>query len=158
MIAPSFFFFLRKHSISDFKKRLEEKHQVSPQLARTEDEMAGCRHRCEGHESEQAPGVADGRRGLAGCSPWGREESDTTERLNWTAAWWRKQGGRGTLADSPPTKLISFDQEAKGLFPSLSGLLPPESGSLQSRQPASITLRPLFSGGALPDLIRFFSS
>ena len=25
-----------------------------------------------------------GQGGLAGCSPWGRKESDTTERQNWT--------------------------------------------------------------------------
>ena len=29
-------------------------------------------------------GVGDGQRSLACCSPWGREESDTTEWLNWT--------------------------------------------------------------------------
>ena len=29
-------------------------------------------------------GVGDGRGGLECCSPWGRKESDTTERLNWT--------------------------------------------------------------------------
>ena len=34
--------------------------------------------------SEQAPGVGNGQGGLACCSPWGRKESDTTERLNWT--------------------------------------------------------------------------
>ena len=28
--------------------------------------------------------VGDGQGGLACCSPWGRKESDTTERLNWT--------------------------------------------------------------------------
>ena len=28
------------------------------------------------------PGVGDGQGGLACCSPWGRQESDTTERLN----------------------------------------------------------------------------
>ena len=28
------------------------------------------------------PGKPHGRRGLVGCSPWGREESDTTERLH----------------------------------------------------------------------------
>ena len=28
------------------------------------------------------PGKPHGRRSLAGCSPWGREESDTTERLH----------------------------------------------------------------------------
>ena len=30
------------------------------------------------------PGVGDGQGGLACCSSWGRKESDTTERLNWT--------------------------------------------------------------------------
>ena len=28
------------------------------------------------------PGTSHGRRSLVGCSPWGREESDTTERLD----------------------------------------------------------------------------
>ena len=28
-----------------------------------------------------SPGKAHGWRGLIGCSPWGREESDTTEQL-----------------------------------------------------------------------------
>ena len=28
------------------------------------------------------PGESQGRRSLVGCSPWGREESDTTERLH----------------------------------------------------------------------------
>ena len=35
-----------------------------------------------GHEFEQALGVGDGQGSLACCSPWGRKESDTTERLN----------------------------------------------------------------------------
>ena len=30
----------------------------------------------------KTPGVGDGQGGLAGCSPWRRKESDTTERLN----------------------------------------------------------------------------
>ena len=30
------------------------------------------------------PGVGDGQGGLACCDSWGRKESDTTERLNWT--------------------------------------------------------------------------
>ena len=47
----------------------------------TEDEMAGWRHRPDGHECEQAPGAGEGQGGLACCSPWGRKESDTTERL-----------------------------------------------------------------------------
>ena len=49
-----------------------------------EDEMVGCHHQLNGHESEQAPGVADGQGGLVCCSPWCCKESDTTERLNWT--------------------------------------------------------------------------
>ena len=35
----------------------------------TEDEIAGCHHRLNGHEFEQAPGVGDGQGGLASCSP-----------------------------------------------------------------------------------------
>ena len=50
----------------------------------TEDEMVGWHHRPNGHEFEQAPKVGDEQGGLACCSPWGRKESDTTERLNWT--------------------------------------------------------------------------
>ena len=30
------------------------------------------------------PGVGDGQGGLVCCNSWGRKESDTTERLNWT--------------------------------------------------------------------------
>ena len=50
----------------------------------TEDEMAGWHHWFNGRESEWTPGVGDGQGGLACCNSWGREESDTTERLNWT--------------------------------------------------------------------------
>ena len=35
-------------------------------------------------ESEWTPGVGDGQGGLACWDSWGRKESDTTERLNWT--------------------------------------------------------------------------
>ena len=45
----------------------------------TEDEMVGWHHRLNGH---QILGVGDGQGGLACCSPWGRKESETTERLN----------------------------------------------------------------------------
>ena len=50
----------------------------------TEDEMAGWHHWLDGRESEWTPGVCDGQGGLACCDWWGRKESDTTERLNWT--------------------------------------------------------------------------
>ena len=48
-----------------------------------EDEVAGWHHQL-GHEFEWTPGVGDGQGGLACCDSWGRKESDTTERLNWT--------------------------------------------------------------------------
>ena len=50
----------------------------------TEDEMVGWHHWLDGRDFEQALGVGDGQGSLACCSPWGRKESDTTERLNWT--------------------------------------------------------------------------
>ena len=50
----------------------------------TEDEMVGWHHRLDGHELEQALGFGDGQGSLACCSPWGRKELNTTERLNWT--------------------------------------------------------------------------
>ena len=50
----------------------------------TEDEMARWHHGLDGRESEWTPGVGDGQGGLAFCDSWGRKESDTTERLNWT--------------------------------------------------------------------------
>ena len=48
----------------------------------TEDEMVGWHHRLDGHEFEQVPGVGGGQGSLACCGPWGRKESDTTERLS----------------------------------------------------------------------------
>ena len=53
----------------------------------TEDEMVGWHHRLYGHESEWTPGVGDGQGDLACCNSWGRKESATTERLNWTELW-----------------------------------------------------------------------
>ena len=50
----------------------------------TEDEMVGWHHWLSGHEFEQAPGNGDGQGSLACCRPWGHNELDTTERLNWT--------------------------------------------------------------------------
>ena len=50
----------------------------------TEDELAGWHHRLDGCESEWTPGVGDGQGDLACYDSWGRKESDTTERLNWT--------------------------------------------------------------------------
>ena len=44
--------------------------------------MIGWHHQLNGHEFEQAPRDSEGQGSLACCSPWGRKESDTTERLN----------------------------------------------------------------------------
>ena len=44
--------------------------------------MVGWHHRLHGHEFEQALGVGDGQGSLAGYSPWGHKELDTTELLN----------------------------------------------------------------------------
>ena len=57
----------------------------------TEDEMAGWHHWLNDlplltmtRESEWTPGVGNGQEGLVCCDSWGRKESGTTERLNWT--------------------------------------------------------------------------
>ena len=49
----------------------------------TEDEMVRWHHWLDGHEFEEAPGVADGQGSLVCCSPWRHKESDTTEWVNW---------------------------------------------------------------------------
>ena len=48
----------------------------------TEDKMGGWHHQLNGREFEQTLGVGKRQGSLAGCSPWGRKESDTTEQLN----------------------------------------------------------------------------
>ena len=48
----------------------------------TEDKIVGWHHRLDGHEFAQAWGDGEGLGSLACCSPWGRKESETTERLN----------------------------------------------------------------------------
>ena len=50
----------------------------------TENEMVGWHHWLDGHKFEQAPGVGDGKGGLASCSPWSCKESDMIKWLNWT--------------------------------------------------------------------------
>ena len=48
----------------------------------SEDEMAGWHHQCNGHELGQTLGDGVGQGGLACCSLWRREESDTTGSLS----------------------------------------------------------------------------
>ena len=72
----------------------------------TEDEMAGWHHWLDGHRFEQALGVGDGQGSLACCSPWGREESNKTEWLNWAfpfsrgSSWPRDQTWVSHIAGS----------------------------------------------------------
>ena len=48
----------------------------------TENEMVGWHQRLNGHEFGWTLGVGDGQGGLACCSSWDHNESDTTEKLN----------------------------------------------------------------------------
>ena len=48
----------------------------------TEDEMVAWHHRRDGHEFEQASGVAEGQGSLAPYSLWSCKELDRTELLN----------------------------------------------------------------------------
>ena len=41
--------------------------------------MVGWLHGFNGHELGQTPGDGEGQGSLACCSPWGHNESDTTE-------------------------------------------------------------------------------
>ena len=54
------------------------------EMGTTEDEMAGWHHWLDERESKWTPSVGDGQWGLVCCSSWGCNESNTTERLNWT--------------------------------------------------------------------------
>ena len=46
--------------------------------------MVEWHHQLNGHGFGWTPRVGDGQGGLPCCRPWGRKESDTTERLKWT--------------------------------------------------------------------------
>ena len=50
-----------------------------------------------------SPGKSHGRRSLVGCSPWGREEADTTERLHFQAILRMQRGDfpGGAVAKTP---------------------------------------------------------
>ena len=48
----------------------------------TEDEMVGWHHQLNRRGFEETPGDGEEQGSLVCCSPWGRKESDTTERLD----------------------------------------------------------------------------
>ena len=56
----------------------------------------------QGRESEQTLGDGEGQGSLAGCSPWGPEELDTTERVN-------NSHPRASLASAPTALLGSSE-------------------------------------------------
>ena len=47
-----------------------------------EDEVVRFHHQLNEHEFEQTPRDSEGQGSLVCCSPWGRKESDMTERLH----------------------------------------------------------------------------
>ena len=77
----------------------------------TEDEMVGCHHRLNGHEFEQAVGDGEGQGSLACCRPWGREKSDTTEKLNVNDNWPKGAASPGLAAPlhSPAQCLVELE-------------------------------------------------
>ena len=80
----------------------------------TEDEMAGWHHWLDGRESGWTPGVGDGQGGLACCDSWGRKESDTTERLNWTEL--RLSKSMTTILKSKVSEIKQLQNSKKGVF------------------------------------------
>ena len=94
----------------------------------TEDEMAGWHHWLNGCESEWTPGVGDGQGGLACCNSWGRKESDTSERLNWTEGWWSPQ--TFSLPQPPPTAILLDLPNSNSSFPNIISSVKPPMNSV----------------------------
>ena len=53
------------------------------------------------HTPVLLPGKSQGRRSLVGCSPWGREESDTTEQLHFQFSLSCTGEGNGNPLENP---------------------------------------------------------
>ena len=85
----------------------------------TEDELVGGHHQLSVHEFEQALGDGEGQGSLACCSPWGRKESDMTERLNNNCSqsdyWIREKKMCSLLSVSLGDKQISNYKSCKEL-------------------------------------------
>ena len=66
---------------ADWSEQAKRKKQMQNPNIRV---FLGCpRRRRQWHPTPVLlPGKSHGRRSLVGCSPWGREESDTTEQLD----------------------------------------------------------------------------
>ena len=72
-------------------------------------------HGLNGHEFEQTLGDGEGQGSLACCSPWGRKESDMTERLNNSSNKEPTLGGRVIPTASEDNEAMECD------FPSCTG-------------------------------------
>ena len=93
MLKLKFQYFGHLMRTDSFEKTLMLGNIEREENGMTEDEMVGWHHWLNGHGFGWTPGVGDGQGGLACCSPWGRKESDTTERLNWTELR-NREGGK----------------------------------------------------------------
>ena len=69
-----------------------------------------------------SPRVGDGQGGLACCSPWGREESDMTERLSWIDTS-QNRTQLPFLTDSMLVLLVDYSNPYSSLYHTASELL-----------------------------------
>ena len=83
----------------------------------TKDKMVGWCHQLNEHGFGWTLGAGDGRGGLACCGSWGRKESDTTERLNWTeclyTAFYVYNVHRGTFFNFTDFSNMQINKEIK---------------------------------------------
>ena len=86
-----------------------------------QDEMAGWHHQLDGRESEWTPGDGDGQGGLACCDSWGRKESDTTERLNWTDERFLQVNLLSFRISVARIKWLDIDMKLEGQYTRLEG-------------------------------------
>ena len=73
-----------------FSSTIVQKHQFFSGQPSLWSDSHICTWLLDADEFGWSPGAGDGQGGLACCNSWGRKESDTTERLNWTELNWKK--------------------------------------------------------------------
>ena len=87
----------------------------------TEDEMVAEHHQLTGRESEQTPGDHEAQRSPACYSPWGRKESNTTERLDNTRGrvciWSHDEVGGQALPHKYARTSVNTQPAPKGCTP-----------------------------------------
>ena len=90
----------------------------------TQGEMVGGHNPLSGHEFEQAPGVGDGRGGLACCSPWGCR---VRTRLSKTEQQLRNQWDKN-YGESPEGKFASSVDHWQWMSGDVFGYHKPKAG------------------------------